>query len=123
MNGDLVTQTDLGAMLEFHERGDQVMTVGVRPYSHTVPFGRVTVENGKIVEYSEKPQLLLTVNAGIYVLNPELVGRIPAGQEFALPGLIEASLDKREPIAAFEVRDDWIDVGELDTLRRAREGT
>jgi dTDP-glucose pyrophosphorylase len=123
LNGDLVTQTDMGTMLEFHERNSYAMTVGVRPYCHTVPFGRVAVEDGRIVEYSEKPQLVLTVNAGLYVLSPALLCRVPAGRPFALPELIDDCLGKGEPVGAFEVRDDWIDVGEMDMLRRAREGS
>jgi NDP-sugar pyrophosphorylase family protein len=113
----------MGTMLEFHERNSYAMTVGVRPYCHTVPFGRVAVEDGRIVEYSEKPQLVLTVNAGLYVLSPALLCRVPAGRPFALPELIDDCLGKGEPVGAFEVRDDWIDVGEMDMLRRAREGS
>src|SRR5262249_25289961 len=57
MNGDLITQADLGAMLEFHARGGQLVTVGVRTYFHTIPFGCVELDGDRIVQMEEKPRL------------------------------------------------------------------
>ena len=44
MNGDLVTQCDLGRMLDVHARSGAAATVGVRRYLHTVPFGCVELD-------------------------------------------------------------------------------
>ncbi|HEY8151532.1 MAG TPA: nucleotidyltransferase family protein [Vicinamibacteria bacterium] len=120
MNGDLITQADIGAMLEYHAAGGQEITLGVRRYSHTVPFGCVDLEGERVVRMEEKPQLSVLVNAGIYVLNPGLVARIPRGHEFPLPGLLEQCLSRGEAVAAFEIEDDWIDVGQRDQLKQAR---
>jgi dTDP-glucose pyrophosphorylase len=120
MNGDLITQADIGAMLEYHAAGGQEITLGVRRYSHTVPFGCVDLEGERVVRMEEKPRLSVLVNAGIYILNPGLVARIPRGQEFPLPGLLEQCLSRGEAVAAFEIEDDWIDVGQRDQLKQAR---
>jgi dTDP-glucose pyrophosphorylase len=122
MNGDLVTQADLGAMLEFHQHGGYEATVGVREYSHTVPFGCVTLDGKRVTQIEEKPCLSRLVNAGIYVLNPELVARVPQDQEFPITTLLEQTIERGEPVGAFEIVDDWIDVGQRDQLRAAREG-
>ena len=120
MNGDLITQADLGAMIEFHERGTQQVTLGVRRYVHTVPFGCVELEGDQVARMEEKPSLTVLANAGIYVLNPHLVTRVPKDQEFNLPALLEDCLARGEAVRAFEIEEDWIDVGHRDQLRQAR---
>ena len=122
MNGDLVTEAEIGAMLEFHARGGQHATVGVRRYSHTVPFGCVELDGERIIQMEEKPSMVRLVNAGIYVLAPELVGRVQPGQEIGMPTLLDGCLERDEKVCAFEIHADWIDVGQRDQLRRAREG-
>jgi dTDP-glucose pyrophosphorylase len=120
MNGDLITQADIGAMLESHAAGGQEVTLGVRRYFHTVPFGCVDLECDRVVRMEEKPRLSVLVNAGIYVINPGLLRRIPRGEEFPLPALLEQCLSRSEMVAAFEIEDDWIDVGQRDQLKQAR---
>jgi dTDP-glucose pyrophosphorylase len=122
MNGDLVTQADLGAMLEFHDRGKHRATVGVRPYVHTVPYGCLEIEEGKVRRITEKPRLVQVVNAGIYILEPEIVARVPRGQEYPITDLLEDCLARGESVGPFEIADEWIDVGRHDDLRQAKEG-
>jgi dTDP-glucose pyrophosphorylase len=121
MNGDLVTQADIGAMLDAHERGGPRATLGVRRYFHTVPFGCVEVEGDRIRHMEEKPRLSQLVNAGIYVLDPSLLARLPQG-EFGLPDLLQDCLDRGEDVRTFEIEGDWVDVGQRDQLKVAREG-
>jgi dTDP-glucose pyrophosphorylase len=122
MNGDLVTEADVGAMLAFHGQGGQRATVGVRRYSHTVPFGCVELDGERIVQMEEKPNLTRLVNAGIYVLDAELLTRVPRQQEFGLPTLLEQCIERGERVSAFEIEADWIDVGQRDQLKQAQEG-
>lgn len=122
MNGDLVTEAEIGAMLEFHATGGQRATVGVRRYSHTVPFGCVELDGERIVQMEEKPNLVRLVNAGIYVLDPALVERVAPDQELGMPTLLEQCIARDERVCAFEIQADWIDVGQRDQLRQAREG-
>jgi dTDP-glucose pyrophosphorylase len=122
MNGDLVTSVDFSTMLAFHDEGEQVATLGVRRYVHTVPFGCVTLDDDRVVAMEEKPELAQMVNAGIYVLEPRLLDRIPPDRAYALPELLQESLRRRELIRTFEIHDDWIDIGRRDQLAEARGG-
>ena len=123
MNGDVVTQVDLGAMLDFHERGGHKATMGVRVYSHTVPFGCVETMDGRVTELVEKPDLTRVINTGIYVLDPMLLGRVPCGRDFPITELFTDCLHRGESVGAFEMADDWIDVGHKDQLHQARNGS
>ena len=68
----------------------------------------------------EKPTASWQTNAGIYVLEPELLARVPRDTYFPLPALVEECLDRHEVVGAFQVEDDWIDIGEPQELKRAR---
>ena len=120
MNGDLVTQVDVAAMLRFHESGRFAATLGTRLYTHDVPFGCVNVDDGRVTRFEEKPTLTKIVNAGIYVVSPELVARVPATGEFPLPALFDDCLARGERVGAFGIEGDWIDVGRQEQLKEAR---
>lgn len=120
MNGDLVTQFSVDAMLAFHDAGDQHATMGVRRYFHTVPFGCVELRDTEVIRLDEKPTLSRLVNTGIYTINPELIDRIPRGIPFHMPQLLDDVLARGERVRAFEIVDDWIDVGQRDQLKQAR---
>ena len=123
LNGDLVTQADIGALLDFHDRGRFKATVGLRPYQHRVPYGCVEVADDRIVSFEEKPVVSRLINAGIYVLTPDLPARVPQGTEYPMPSLIQACLAEGEPVGAFLIEDEWMDVGQGEQLKAAREGT
>lgn len=123
LNGDLVTEANIGAMLEVHERNRNIATLGVRAYTHTVPFGCVEVSGGIVRSFEEKPLLRRLVNTGMYVLDPVLLDRIPSGVEFPITNLFDDSIARGERLGAYEVEEDWIDVGQREQLRLAREGT
>ncbi len=121
LNGDLVTQVDLGRMLSFHNLGAYTATMGVKRYTHDVPFGCVEINNHQISRLEEKPLLERMINAGVYVLSPQVVARVPR-KFFPITDLFEECIEKGEPVGAFEVEDEWIDVGRHDQLKHAREG-
>ena len=121
MNGDLVTQFDVQAMLDFHARGGQTATMGVRRYSHVVPFGCVDLDaDARIVGFEEKPTIVRDMNAGIYVLDPAVVARVPRGTAFSLPDLFSDCVRRGDVVRGFEIMDDWVDVGRRDQLDAAR---
>jgi dTDP-glucose pyrophosphorylase len=120
MNGDLVTQADLGGLLDAHAAGGHVATIGIRRYVHAVPFGCVNRDGDRVLGLEEKPALVRDVNTGIYALAPELVARVERGRPLMMPDLVSDALGRGETVGAFEIEDDWIDIGQRDLLDRAR---
>ncbi|MBT8494510.1 MAG: CBS domain-containing protein, partial [Deltaproteobacteria bacterium] len=88
LNGDLVTQFDVGALLDFHEGGDQVVTLGVRHYYHTVPFGCVELDGERLVSIEEKPTTTHLVNTGVYVVAPEVLELLAPDEFSTMPDLV-----------------------------------
>ncbi len=116
MNGDLITQANIAMMLRFHVAGGYAATMAVRRYGHEVPFGCVEIKRRRIIRLEEKPLIERAINAGIYVLNPTLVRRIPR-RFFPMTELFELCLARGEPVGAFEVEDEWLDIGQRDQIR------
>lgn len=120
MNGDLVTQADIGAILDFHEAGGFVATSCLRPYQVEVPFGVAEVRGNRLLAFREKPTEQMLINAGIYVLSPKALRMIPKRREYPITALFETCLAKKLPVGAHVLEGDWMDVGRHEELRKAR---
>jgi dTDP-glucose pyrophosphorylase len=123
MNGDLITEANLGAIVDFHTQARPVATIAVRPYHHVVPFGCVTVRQGRLTGIEEKPCLTRLVNAGIYVLDPRLLERLEPSQSCTVPQLLLDSCRRGEDVQTYELDGEWADVGRPEDLRQARGQT
>lgn len=120
-NGDLVTQVDVSSLLDFHQDGGYLATIGVRSYAHEIPFGCLEVNEGCVTSIVEKPTVSQLINAGIYLLSPEIIDRVPR-QFFPITELFDEAVRKGARIGAFEIVDEWIDVGQREQLKQARGG-
>jgi dTDP-glucose pyrophosphorylase/predicted transcriptional regulator len=122
MNGDLVTQVNVDRLLEEHRIAGRAMTVAARPYQVEIPFGVLDVDETRVVGLREKPSQQMLVNAGIYVISPEVVARVPPATALPMTTLVEQCLEGGLPVGAHLVADEWIDVGRHDELKKARSG-
>jgi NDP-sugar pyrophosphorylase family protein len=122
MNGDLVTQADVGRLIDFHEAGGQAITVAVRRHFEPIPFGCVDVDGDELVGFREKPTTEHLISAGIYVLQPDTIDLLAPGEPTSMPDLISTALRVDRSVRVLEVSDDWIDVGRRDQLDLARRG-
>jgi dTDP-glucose pyrophosphorylase len=119
MNGDLITDFPVQNLLDHHHKGCYAATMALSPYHHKVPFGCVETTGGAITAFREKPLLSELVNAGIYVISPELLPTIPAGF-FPITGIFESCLDSGRPIGGYIIEENWADIGMPDELQLAR---
>jgi dTDP-glucose pyrophosphorylase len=121
MNGDLLTRFNPRALLALHAQEQAMATVAVRDHAVEIPFGVVDVDGVRVSGIREKPVFNVPVNAGIYVLNPSVLARIPASGRFDMPDLLSDLVTERAgSVAAFHVNDYWIDIGRSEDLDRAR---
>lgn len=126
MNGDLLTSLNIHSFLEFHENHNSVATMCVREYEHQVPYGVITSEGAQIKSMVEKPVHKFFVNAGIYLLNPELVKSVKHGMRVDMPTLLEHQIEAGKPVNMFPIHEYWLDIGRMDDFHRAQneaEGT
>jgi mannose-1-phosphate guanylyltransferase len=114
LNGDVLTDMDLTAQLAFHEEKGAKATLALIAVEDTSSYGVVpTDENGAVLEFLEKspgPAPTDRINAGAYVIERDVVERIPAGRAVSFerevfPGLVG------EGLYGFHSEGYWIDIG------------
>lgn len=119
VNGDILTKCDFRGMLAFHTRTGADVTVGTVRQQIELQYGVVEADGDRLTGLSEKPSLDLRINGGIYVIEPAVLARIPRGRVFDATDLIRFLLESGRPVAAFPIRDYWLDVGRLDDFHKA----
>ncbi len=119
MNGDLLTQVNFEQLLHFHEDTDAVATMCVREYEYQIPYGVIETDGQQLVSIKEKPMQRSFVNAGIYVLSPEVFDYIPQDEFFDMPDLFKQLMDEQRNVSAFPVREYWLDIGRMADFERA----
>ncbi len=120
LNGDLVTDLDIVDLLASHEAQDVAATIAVSEYRHEVPFGVVEANGHGLARLVEKPVLSWLVNAGVYVLEPRLLQRIPPGLNYPITALFDECLRHDEHVNVWQLQGDWQDIGQHLELARAR---
>ena len=61
-----------------------------------IPYGVINKNKSKLVKIEEKPFQKFFINAGIYVLDPDIVKRIRKEKKMDMPALIQQLLDKKK---------------------------
>jgi len=120
MNGDILTGIDFQELVKFHREHEASLTVGVRQYEFKVPYGVVQAEQGVVRSLREKPKYEFLVNAGIYLLEPDVRGYIPADRRFDMTDLIGALLQDGRKVVTFPVVEYWLDIGQIEDFQKAQ---
>ena len=119
MNGDLLTKINFAQLMNFHDQNKAAATMCVKEYDLQVPYGVVRMEHQYIRAIDEKPVHRFFVNAGIYVLEPQVLKYIPKKKAIDMTHLFEKAIQDGLKPAAFPIREYWLDVGRVDDLERA----
>jgi len=121
VNGDLVTQFDVAALLDHHHGAGADMTVGIATYRHNVPYGVIELTSDGVVKaMSEKPEWREYVSAGIYVVDGRVASYVPTEGFFPMNDLIQRAIAEDHRVVGWLCDQDWIDVGMPQDLASAR---
>src|SRR3989441_3213512 len=116
-NGDVLTQVDLAAVIALHRSRKAKATIVLTPVENPSAYGLVETDTaGNIQRFLEKPsadQITCdTINAGIYILEPDTFDRIPKDTPWSIERSFFPSLVERgETFVAYVYRGYWIDIG------------
>ncbi|HEX2196449.1 MAG TPA: NDP-sugar synthase [Actinomycetota bacterium] len=117
LNGDVLTDVDLTAIVDFHRRHDAEATIWLTPVEDPSAFGVVpTDQDGRVQAFVEKPAPgeapTNLVNAGVYVLEPSVLDRIPAGEVWSIErATFPALVEEGARLFATAVPAYWMDIG------------
>ncbi len=117
-NGDILTDMDLGALIDFHEQHGANATIALTQVADPSAFGVVpTREDGKVIAFVEKPPAGQAptdwINAGTYVLEPSVLDMVPEGVNVSIEREVFPKLLEQPAGRLFAVRSDayWLDMG------------
>ena len=116
-NGDIFTDIDLGDMLAFHRRNQATATIALTPVEDPTAYGVVETEpDGRVRRFVEKPSreevTSNRINAGIYILEREVLGGIPPGIHFMFEhNLFPQLLAAGARVYGYDSDGYWIDIG------------
>ena len=120
MNGDLLTRANFSNILEFHKTNNSVATMCVREHSFEVPYGVVKSVDNKIISIEEKPKEVTLINAGIYVLSPEVLQFVAPDEYLDMTTLFMNLQKQNLAVHSHTLREYWLDIGRMEDFRRAQ---
>ncbi|MDF3917321.1 nucleotidyltransferase family protein [Salinicola salarius] len=120
MNGDLLTNLNYLSLLAFHEEHGGSATMCVREFEYQVPYGVIEVDGHRAKTIVEKPVHTFNINAGIYLLSPELVKSVAPREQIDMPSLLEKEMSGDRGVNFYPLEGYWLDIGQMDDFQRAQ---
>lgn len=116
VNGDVLTDLDIGRLVEFHDRAGAMATIDLHRVDDPSLFGVVpTDDSGRVLAFVEKPPRdeapTDLINAGTYVLEPEVLERIPDDRPVSIERETFPALVAGGELFALDGDAYWIDAG------------
>jgi len=120
LNGDVFTDLDLTDLIACHRKNQSKATISMQWVENPSAFGVVETDTENRVKcFIEKPppgeETTNWINAGIYVLEPEVLKYVPENTHHMFErGLFPLIVDEDEPVYGYEFRGYWMDTGTLE---------
>ena len=116
VNGDVLMGMDLAEALRIHKGSDALATITLTSVEDPTAYGLVEVDHEMVVRrFIEKPAAdevtTNLVNAGVYVMEPEVLEMIPAGREVSIEREIFPELQAQGRLRAHVSSSYWRDIG------------
>ena len=116
-NGDIFTNLDLTDMLHFHKKNSAKVTIALTPIDDPSQFGVVEInEKKQVTQFVEKPKkqnaTTNLINAGTYILEPEILKYIPKDNHFMFEhNVFPQLIADDQPVYGYYSSAYWIDMG------------
>ena len=129
VNGDILTDVDISKVLDFHRQKGAAATIVLAPVADPGAYGLVEIDDEQnVCRFLEKPKGgqvtangIKTINAGIYVLEPEILKLIPKGENRSFEyDVFPEIIKKKISFSGFELSDEyWRDIGTCQSYLKA----
>jgi dTDP-glucose pyrophosphorylase len=119
-NGDVISDIHYSEILDFHTRHNAAATMAIRSHEWHHPFGVVKTDGVRLIGFEEKPIYRSHVNAGIYVLDPDILTLLDDNQYCDMPTLFERSKQESDRVIVYPMHEPWLDVGRPADLELAQ---
>ncbi len=124
LNGDIFSDLDFSAMLRFHKQHRAKVTIALTPVDDPTRYGLIETDGyQRVTRFLEKPRpeevTTNLINAGTYLMEPDVLGKIPALEEHSFERqLFPSMLKAGEAVFAFPSSGYWIDIGNPEKYKQ-----
>lgn len=119
-NCDTILEGDYADILEWHKQRKYFLTIVGSHKEITVPYGVLTINNGKPVTIDEKPRYDLFINTGTYILEPDVFEFIDEDEALDMDKLISRINGSHcDRIGIYPYWGKWLDLGQWDEYRKS----
>lgn len=124
LNGDSLREADLGRMVEFHRETGAKATILLTPVADPSRYGLVRLgPGGRVESFLEKPRPeeidTDLINAGLYVLEPEVLELVPPGGPVSIERDVFPKLAAEGSVYGIALTGYWLDVGTPESYLQA----
>jgi mannose-1-phosphate guanylyltransferase len=124
LNGDSLREADLGEMVAFHRSTGAKATILLTPVADPSRYGLVRIaSDGRVETFLEKPRPeeidTDLINAGLYVLEPEVLDLVPSGRPVSIEREVFPQLAADGSVYGIALPGYWLDVGTPESYLQA----
>jgi mannose-1-phosphate guanylyltransferase len=126
LNGDIFTTINYAEVVKKHKKNDAIATIMLYKVEDPSRYGTVELtKNNRVIKFVEKPPKGKApshlINAGIYVLEPEILNYIPTGQRVSIEREVFPKLVTKKKLFAYHFEGLWVDIGKHEDYLRANQ--
>tara|TARA_A100001011_G_scaffold398094_1_gene501334 strand:+ start:3319 stop:4332 length:1014 start_codon:yes stop_codon:yes gene_type:complete len=110
-NSDLISEIDYYNLINYHIKKKSDLTICGKNKIFQMPYGEILQKYEKVDKIIEKPNIFHLVNAGVYVINKDILKNIIKNKKLMMNEFITQQLKKNKKIFCYPVYENWIDIG------------
>lgn len=122
-NCDTIVDINYSKLLSYHISSGNELTIVSALRNFTIPYGVIhSKEHGIVTDMEEKPRMSYFINTGLYVLNPQLIEKIPKDSVFHMTQLAELLMNENYQVGMYPISEDaFLDMGEFEEMKRMEQ--
>lgn len=120
MNGDILSLVDFSELFSFAANQDSLLTISIKKEITPFAFGNIFFDGDRVTDIQEKPNIVMYILAGIYVMKPKIFELFPEDEYFGMDHLIKKMLKNNLPISKYDLKEYWLDIGRLNDYEEAQ---
>ncbi len=121
MNADVLTNIDFYDFFVNYKNYKDSMSIATFNIRINIPYGILDTTDKKINSLIEKPSFTYYSNAGIYLLNKDVLKFIPKNRKFDSTELMEKLIEENKKVSHFPIRGYWLDIGNAQNYAKAQD--
>lgn len=122
-NCDVLIEADYKEIYDYHRENQNIITLVCAQKKVVIPYGTVDIDQqtGQVKALQEKPAFEFNTNTGLYLIEPELLKKIPQHTKIDITDIIGQCLRDGERVGTYLISEnDWWDMGQLEEMERMK---